>query len=427
MRFNNLDYHGINLLTIIQKDVRLKRVASSGGGEWAGPCPFCADHGNDRFRVQPYAVDKPRWLCRKCTDGKWRDAIDYIRRRDGINFSEVLRVLQLPEPMKSPSPPRVNVQASFSVSIWQKRSLAFVEECEVVLHSTQGQRAFQYLKNRGLSETTIRKYRLGFHVGDPSSLGTGQLDYDAATWGFEDTQIRSIHIPPGIVIPSMLDGAVYTVKIRKAVAPGDTKTPKYIQIKGGQPAIFGAGNLVHSDAIFTEGEFDAMLLDQEVGDLIGVATLGSATSNFSGIKTLTSWRYLLPLRRILVVFDADQPGQRGVEKLREGSNRVIPLKLPELPGVKDITDYWSKGGDLRRWALESIDRLNSDHVQRIDPVPQILPPIQQERAMTLTEKYLLALEMPWQVNPEQPCFICGHMNYQPYPDGSGFVCATCHP
>jgi hypothetical protein len=29
-----------------------KKVASTGGGEFAGPCPFCRD-GKDRFRVWP--------------------------------------------------------------------------------------------------------------------------------------------------------------------------------------------------------------------------------------------------------------------------------------------------------------------------------------------------------------------------------------
>jgi phage/plasmid primase-like uncharacterized protein len=31
--------------------VALKKVASTNGGEWAGPCPGCG--GSDRFRVWP--------------------------------------------------------------------------------------------------------------------------------------------------------------------------------------------------------------------------------------------------------------------------------------------------------------------------------------------------------------------------------------
>src|SRR5450759_5456512 len=69
-----------DLLSLSTQDTPLKKVASSGGGEWAGPCPFC--RGRDRFRVQPY---QQRWLCRGCTDGKWKDVIEYIARRDQLN------------------------------------------------------------------------------------------------------------------------------------------------------------------------------------------------------------------------------------------------------------------------------------------------------------------------------------------------------
>ena len=38
-----------NLLALISLDTDLKRIASTGGGEYAGPCPFCG--GRDRFQV----------------------------------------------------------------------------------------------------------------------------------------------------------------------------------------------------------------------------------------------------------------------------------------------------------------------------------------------------------------------------------------
>ena len=41
----------VDLLALIGRDVQLRRVASTNGGEWAGPCPFCGGH--DRFRVWP--------------------------------------------------------------------------------------------------------------------------------------------------------------------------------------------------------------------------------------------------------------------------------------------------------------------------------------------------------------------------------------
>ena len=48
-----------DLLGLIGADTRLKKVASTGGGGYAGACPFCG--GRDRFRVQP---EQGRWWCR---------------------------------------------------------------------------------------------------------------------------------------------------------------------------------------------------------------------------------------------------------------------------------------------------------------------------------------------------------------------------
>ena len=50
-----------DLLAICGHDTQLKRVAATGGGEYAGASPFCG--GVDRFRVNPYA-NPGRWLCR---------------------------------------------------------------------------------------------------------------------------------------------------------------------------------------------------------------------------------------------------------------------------------------------------------------------------------------------------------------------------
>ena len=53
----------MNLVDLIGRDTTLRKVASTHGGEYAGPCPWCG--GEDRFRVWPYA-DRPGYWCRQC-------------------------------------------------------------------------------------------------------------------------------------------------------------------------------------------------------------------------------------------------------------------------------------------------------------------------------------------------------------------------
>jgi len=40
-----------DLLTLAERYTTVKRVATTGGGEYAGPCPMCG--GRDRFRKWP--------------------------------------------------------------------------------------------------------------------------------------------------------------------------------------------------------------------------------------------------------------------------------------------------------------------------------------------------------------------------------------
>ena len=63
-------------------------------------------------------------------------------------------------------------------------------------------------------------------------------------------------------------------------------------------------------AILAEGEFDALLLWRDVGDLVGVATLGSCNRGLSG----RALRYLLGCPRLLVAYDVDAEGEKGAQR-----------------------------------------------------------------------------------------------------------------
>jgi len=79
-----------DLLGLVSPLTPLRKIGGSGGGEWSGACPFCG--GSDRFSVQPYH-EEPRWLCRHCTEAKWKDVIEFVQRRDGINFVDACTLL----------------------------------------------------------------------------------------------------------------------------------------------------------------------------------------------------------------------------------------------------------------------------------------------------------------------------------------------
>lgn len=347
-----------DLLALAERDTRLKKV----GKEYKGPCPMpgctCDDDG---FSVQP---SKKTWVCRHCTGGKYRSVIDYIALRDGLDphnreqLTEICRRAMGGEvPTKAGRPVRrVRHQLQVSkapASDWQAAGRAFVDACESALWSPVGVRALAYLREkRGLKDATIRRYRLGYN---PETSWV-----DPATWGTPGGDLRKIWLPRGMVIPCFVRGRLWYVKIRQPAGE-----PKYIQVRGSRPAIFGADDLLGAGVVlFTEGEIDTLTAWQELGDVLTPVTLGSSTND---IDLVVFGPYLRGARAYLECYDSDQAGRRGAAKLYELIKRLRPCPLPE--GVKDINDYHQAGGDLWTWVKPMLDQV--DPIQAAGEYPML--------------------------------------------------------
>jgi DNA primase len=312
-----------------------KPVASTGGGEYAGPCPFCG--GKDRFRIEPHHQPEPRWMCRHCTDGKWKSPIEFgMRLWPGLKFPEVCERLtggQLPTgPARVYEAPPMPAAAP-APEAWQQIGKAFVDACACELWSANGTRALDWLHKRGLKDETIKHFRLGYNPQDRRDKWTGE----------------EIFIDRGITIPCFVRDALWYIKIRRPAGE-----PKYRLVKGSKPvAVFNADMLDTQPvggglALFVEGEFDCMLAWQELGDLLPVATLGAAKYK----PDLATWgRFFLGQRVTLICYDLDGPGRQGAESLAELSRYAMLAPLPEGPW-KDVTDFHQAGGDLRAWIGE---------------------------------------------------------------------------
>ncbi|HET8626913.1 MAG TPA: primase-helicase zinc-binding domain-containing protein, partial [Thermomicrobiales bacterium] len=318
----------VDLLALIGEDTRLKKVATTRGGEYAGPCPFCG--GRDRLRVQP---ERGRWWCRHCSeDARWQDALAYVMRRDGLDFKSAAAMLggapgAPVAPHSRPAPPPAAPELAPSAA-WRRRALAFVEGAERALWAEPGERARDWLQGRGLRDDTLRAWRVGFHPADAWD--------DPARWGLDRGPM--VRLPRGVVLPWFAAGELWHVKVRRAAG-----RPKYVAIAGGRPVLFGADTLAgRAVGVLAEGEFDALLLWQAAGDLVGVATLGGCGAT-PGPRALG---HLLPVARLLVAYDADAPGERGAARLAALSARLRLLRPP--PG-QDLTDFVLAGGDLRAW------------------------------------------------------------------------------
>ncbi len=341
-----------DLLELAGKDTTLRKT---GAGWYAGACPFCG--GNDRF-VLKQTPDGWRWYCRFCGDDRYHTAIDYIMKRENLNFHGALDWVgggDYFNKNRTQQKPMIEIESPKPSDAWQGRGMAFIESCESALWSDPGSRARAYLNDRGLKDDTLKKYRIGYN---PQETFEG-LDL----WGLpepDDGKRHAVWLPRGIVIPCLVEGALYYLKFRRPLTRAQTQKveQKYIKVKGSKPGIFGADTLRGAWlALLTEGEFDQMLLDQEAGDLAGCATLGSATDRLDRLDFAIWGKYILPINYILAAYDQDGQGAKGSDALEEFTDRAIRAPLPDIEGVKDITDLWKIGRDLGDWVCRTVENI----------------------------------------------------------------------
>ncbi|MBZ0278762.1 MAG: toprim domain-containing protein, partial [Anaerolineae bacterium] len=102
----------------------------------------------------------------------------------------------------------------------------------------------------------------------------------------------------------------------------------------------------HRIALFCEGEFDTLLVQQEAGSLVASVTLGSATARM----TARWYGALVGQQRIFVAYDRDEAGKKATQRLLRHSPRFRELRVPH---GKDITEFYLNGGDVYAWVAEA--------------------------------------------------------------------------
>ena len=343
-----------DLLALMSHDVALQRVASTHGGEWAGPCPFCG--GTDRFRVWPNQ-DGGRFWCRQCE--AQGDAIAYLQRRDNLTFAEACERLggvATPHPRQKAAPsarlskatgaslaPRpMYAYTESPTAVWQARAREFVAYAQGQLWQTPD--ALAYLRDRGLSDDTVRAAGLGYN---PNAIkGSVQR------WGQCGAYVW---LPRGWVIPCESADVLWYVKVRRHPDDLGPDDAKYQTLKGGRLTMYGLETLAsdhYTDCVICEGELDALLLRQHVGSLVGCVALGSASKGLD----MQAIDQLMAIRRVWVALDMDKAGQDGAKKLLAASARIHLLPVP----AHDVTDAWKAGHDLVAWVVPRIGPTDRD-------------------------------------------------------------------
>jgi len=302
------------------------------GRSLVGRCPFHADGGRPNLHVYP---ESQRWFCYRCSVGG--DAIDLIRRQEHLGFVEACQRLvgwspHLPIRASAPSPQRERR--------WDRLTL----EEQVVMNTACGlyqhalwrePRALEYLRERGIPDSVIRRCSLGY--ADGHSLEA----YLRRCSGLHTAQDLGLLRQPGHgdgerPLAEFLAGRIVVPEIRAGQClwfigrdlRDDAHRPKYLALSGERP-VLGLERAVGRRAVFlVEGVFDYL------------------TAVSWKLPTLSPCGTYLPPDRlgflsraevIYGVLDGDEAGQDAAERFgRILSPRFCPLRLPDGCDLNDL-------------------------------------------------------------------------------------------
>ena len=324
----------------LRRDQPIDRVIAGYGIELrpsgrglVGRCPFHDDRGRPNLYVYP---DQGRWWCFRCGSGG--DAIDFLRRREGLSFREACRRLG-GHPAGASTGSSVPGRAA-RTKRWDRLTLeeqvVMNTACALYAHSLwRNPRALAYVRERGIPDRVIRGCALGY--ADGHSLET----YLRRRSGLRVAQSLGLLRRAGrgdrgrplrealagrIVIPELRRGQCIWF-IGRALEDGPNQ-PKYLAPAGERPVLGYERAAGQREAFLCEGVFDY---------LTAVAWRLPAFSPCGTYLPAERLGFLARAKVVYGVLDGDAAGAAAADKFAgQIGPRWVPLRLPDGCDLNDL-------------------------------------------------------------------------------------------
>lgn len=322
---------GNNIEDVISGYVRLQRKGTS----YMGLCPF-HNEKTPSFSVHPA---RQTYHCFGC--GASGDVFNFLMEYEKLSFKEAVRTLAVRAGIEIPME---DVSEEKKKEISEKSRLFDIQKEAAKfylfkLRTPEGRIASEYLKNRGLSDETIKSFALGYSGRDGSGLyqylkGKGYTDAllkesGLFTWD-EKRNTMSEKFWNRVMFPIMdinrkvigFGGRVFGDAKPKYLNSPETKLfDKSRNLYG----LYAARASRQKNIIICEGYMDVISLHQ-AGFTNAVASLGTALTSQ---QAALLHRYT---KEVLLMYDSDEAGikaaLRGIPLLRNAglSSKVVNLK-----------------------------------------------------------------------------------------------------
>ena len=317
-----MDLQTIELLPLL--GCELRKV----GAYWIGPCAMCG--GKDRF-VLKKTPRGDKWLCRKCGDGKYHDAIYFVMKRDHVTHKQALEILGL----RVPIAPRLNLPEAKPMELssveWQRHAWRVVDRMgDSLALSDQGKAGRDYLASRGLTKDIYICWGLGFgSVFDPIAKAAR----------------------PAISIPWIVESDNIITGVKYRFIDGAEGT-RYACMPGSVLSIFGNQTILSSDTtlLLVEGEINCLSVSQLHVPGLSVISFGSESGNEIPASRAAIFRNLaMKYERVIIWCDEGARSRayekilgRSCKKLQSPNTGTSKADANRLLVIGDLPDFISQ-------------------------------------------------------------------------------------
>lgn len=339
-----------DIISVAQSYVELKRV----GSRYSCKCPFHSDNSPSCT----FYTDTNSFFCFGCHAGG--DVITFIRLIENLDYPEAVRFLAQRAGLPLPED-KADGSDNFRRKLYEMNRTAgkfFHEQ----LFSPAGARGLDYLRRRGLTDHTIKRFGLGYAADDFHTLqyfmrSKGYSDFDLADGAllarnnnkmydkFRDRVMFPIFDLRGNVV-AFGGRALKEGERAKYLNSDETKV---FQKREMLYALNYAKNSKADYFILCEGYMDVISMHQAGFDS-AVATLGTAITPEQARLIARMGK-----KNVILSYDSDAPGQaaatRGINLLAQVGIRAMVLKMD---GAKDPDEFIKKfGAEAFRHLIES--------------------------------------------------------------------------
>lgn len=289
------------------------------GERWVARCPFHEGDSDPSFTVYPNGT----YYCFGIGCQVWGNAVKFLVDYKGMSAKDALAEVGVD--YEFPKSEKKNVIKVKNVTKTSKFLYKVAQAYHLYLKDMPGPQ--KYLTDRGLTEETIDRYKIGYTDGAVLDFQFAE-DYALANeigllnkGGFESMSHR-------ITIPNIVDKDYADFMIGRTVI---NDRNKYLGLRMPKP-ICGFWDVRTSPILFlVEGNFDFLILRQ--WDYPAIVMSGSSINNIS--------YSLLKDRFIVMAPDNDEAGKKAAKEVEKKLRNVLVLDYEHL-GVKDIGELATK-------------------------------------------------------------------------------------